>query len=355
MEAKYKILLVDDDADLLDLFKEVLQSLPSQPEVLTADAGSRALTILEDGNIHLIITDLKMPRMDGLQVLSIVRKQYPNLRTVVLTSVADEQFRSRVYALGVDLFWQKPANDREIAMFRDSIQSLLEREDRPGFRGVQSKSLMDIIQLECLTQSSSVLRITNGPLVGRIWINQGELHDAEAGSLKGEEAFQHILSWKSGNFEVLPAEPDRPRVIQVSYNALLLESVQAIDEARGGGGETDEPAAAGARPRRDPMAAMEGFEFLVALRPGEAKPAEARGIENPAGVAAWTRKTLERFRAIGDSLHVGQPDTIVGLGLQQNLCLTQHGGNEFCIGWRSNLDAPDVRKSSKKVAAIWAS
>lgn len=353
MDAKHKILLVDDDPDLLDLFKEVLKALPSQPDVQTADSGPRALAMLEDGAFQLIITDLKMPRMDGLQVLSLVRKQYPNLRTVVLTSVADEQFRSRVYALGVDLFWQKPANDREIAMFRDCIQSLLEREDRPGFRGVQSKSLVDLIQLECLSQSSSVLRITNGPLVGRIWINHGELHDAEAGSLKAEEAFQHILSWKSGSFEVLTAELDRPRVIEVSYNALLLESVQAIDEARGG--MADSGNATGTRPKLDPIGRIEGFAFLLALKDSDSKPAESRGLEDPESAAAWTRKTLERFRAIGDSLHVGQPDTIVGLGLQRHLCVTQHNGNEFCIGWQSSLDAAAVRKSTKKAAALWGS
>ena len=106
------------------------------------------------------------------------------------------------------------------------------REAAGGFRGVQSKSLMDIIQLECLSQSSSVLRITNGPLVGKIWINHGELVDAEAGSLKAEEAFQHILSWKSGSFEVLTAEPDHPRIIQVSYNALLLDTAQQQHAAK---------------------------------------------------------------------------------------------------------------------------
>ena len=95
MESNHKLLLVDDDADLLDLYQEILKELPSKPEVHVADSGSRALVMLEAQPYQLIITDLRMPRMDGLQVLSIVRKQYPNLRIVVLTSVADEQFRSR--------------------------------------------------------------------------------------------------------------------------------------------------------------------------------------------------------------------------------------------------------------------
>ena len=84
-----------------------------------------------------------------------------------LTAEVDEQFRSRAYALGVDFFWHKPATEQENKMFLECIESLLGRETEGGFRGVQSKSLVDIIQLECISQSSSVLRITNGPLTGR--------------------------------------------------------------------------------------------------------------------------------------------------------------------------------------------
>jgi CheY-like chemotaxis protein len=86
--------------------------LPSQPEIHTAASGARAMAMLEKDAYRLIVTDLKMPKMDGLQLLSVVRRKYPELRTVVLTSVVDEQFRSRVYALGVDLYWHKPGSEQ---------------------------------------------------------------------------------------------------------------------------------------------------------------------------------------------------------------------------------------------------
>src|SRR3990172_12662549 len=104
MDERHKILLLDDDPDLLDMYREILAQLPSKPEIHTATSGARGMAMLEDHPFRLLICDLKMPKMDGLQVLSVVRRKYPSLRTVVLTSVDDEQFRSRVYALGVDLF-----------------------------------------------------------------------------------------------------------------------------------------------------------------------------------------------------------------------------------------------------------
>jgi CheY-like chemotaxis protein len=353
METKHKILLVDDDPDMLDMYREILKQLPSNPEIQTATSGARAVALLESEPYRLLITDLKMPRMDGLQLLSIVRRKFPNLRTVVLTSVMDEQFRSRVYAQGVDLYWQKPGNEREIAMFHDCVESLIVRDDRGGFRGVQSKSMVDLIQIECLSQSSCVLRITNGPLIGRIWINHGELFDAEAGELRGEEAFTHILSWTSGNFEVLPSEPNHPQAIQKSYNALLLETAQAFDESQF---DQDHPERnAGMRPAQDPINQLHGLEFFLALEKSQSKPADARMIENPEHIAAWTRATLERFRALGEKLQVGEPDTVVGLGLRGHVGLTQKGQTEFCTGWHYTLDAAAVRQSAKQASALWAS
>src|SRR5882672_3896201 len=179
MEATHKILLLDDDPDLLDMYREIISQLPSRPEIFTASSGSRAMAMLEANDFRLLISDLKMPKMDGLQLLSIVRRKFPELRTVVLTSVVDEQFRSRVYALGVDLYWHKPGTESEMKQFLECLESLLGRESEPGFRGVQSKSLVDLVQLECISQSSSILRITNGPFTGCIWVNNGELTDAE--------------------------------------------------------------------------------------------------------------------------------------------------------------------------------
>lgn len=353
MDRRPKILLADDNPDLLDMYREILAQLPSRPEIHTAASGARAIAMLEAEPFQLLICDLKMPKMDGLQVLAIVRRKYPHLRTVALTAELDEQFRSRAYALGVDLFWHKPVTEQETKMFLECIESLLGRETEAGFRGVQSKSLMDIIQLECISQSSSVLRITNGPLTGKIWIQSGEPVDAEADDLRGEAAFQKILSWRAGNFEMLPAEPSRPRTIFQSYNALLLESAQALDESRGGVTAQGAP-----QPAASPLAQLsqvEGVEFVLAMKPGENGHQVARGLENPERMAAWARQNLERFRALGDRLGAGPLEQIEGFGPQRHVALACQGETEFCVGWQPSLAPDQVREAMKKVLALWLS
>lgn len=354
METRHKILLVDDDPDLLDMYREILSELPSAPEVHTATSGSRALALLESDVYRLLVCDLKMPKVDGLQVLSIVRRKYPTLRTLVLTSVADEQFRSRAYALGVDLFWHKPATEQEVQMFTACVESLLGQEVETGFRGVQSKSLVDLIQLECISQSSSVLRITNGPLSARIWIQDGDVVDAEADSLRGEEAFRKILAWRAGHFESLPPEPSRPRTIFRSYNALLLESAHALDESRSLAEQANTEGAP-----QDPLLAelgkVEGMEFVLAMKSGSDTPMLSRGLENPKSMSQWARDNFERFRTLGDHLQAGPLDTVEALGPQRNVALAFQGDTQFCIGWKHSMNCDQMEEMTKKVLALWAS
>ncbi len=353
MDVNNKILLLDDDPDLLELYREMLAQLPSRPEISIANSGPKAMAMLESEPFKLLVCDLKMPKMDGLQVLSIVRRKYPQLRTVALTSVVDEQFRTRVYALGVDLFWHKPGTEEEIRMFLECVESLLGREGESGFRGVQSKSLVDIIQLECISQSSSVLRITNGPLSGKIWIQDGEAIDAEAGDLKGEPAFHKILSWRTGVFETLPAEPGRPRAIFKSYNGLLLESAQALDESRSETTADGQPKAPHS-PLAD-VARIEGVEFALAMKTGEGGGQESRGLENPERMASWARKSLARFRTLGERLQAGPLEEIEALGPQRNVALAPQGDIEGCVGWQPSTNAGQMRELMRKVLALWVS
>ena len=358
MEVQHKILVLDDDADWLELSREMLAQLPSKPEVRTATSGKRALAMLDAEPFRLIICDLKMPRIDGLQVLAIVRRRYPELRTVVLSGLEDEDFRSRAYALGVDMFWLKTEMQSNLQMYLDCLESLLGRDQDGGFRGIQSKGLMDIIQMECLARSSTVLRITRGSLVARLWIQDGELTDAEAEGARGETAFLRILTWKSGTFENLPAEPNRERTILKPVNALLLESAQAIDEnddrAVEASGETVQVH------RRTvwklSLLARAGAEFVVAVPPeGQGVP-EAMGTEAQTSgqYAQWTRRATEIIKRMGDAVDAGPLLHLDANNLERRLLLIPWEHKNFLVGW-SPETSEGLLEKTKKLVASWDS
>jgi CheY-like chemotaxis protein len=350
---RHKILLLDDDQELLELYREILGRLPSKPEVHTVTSGARALALLGAEHFSLLLCDLKMPKMDGLQVLSIVRRKFPQLRTAVLTCILDEQFRTRAYAMGIDLFLEKPNSSKEVNFLLDCVESLLDRGDEAGFRGVQSKSLVDIIQLECLSQSSSVLKISNGVLEGRIWIQSGEIVDANTEELNSIEAFHKILSWKTGNFELLPAEPSRTRTIFTSYQGLLLETAQAQDEA------VSKPED-GAKPSglTSPLAELgryRGVEFALAVSIQDQAQFKAWGLDNAEQLAAWSHDAMQVFQTLGETLQLGMFHGIDGHGPLHNVTVTRKAERDLCLGFHRSLPPDLIRETTQKIVTQWAS
>jgi CheY-like chemotaxis protein len=356
MAARPKLLLLDDDQELLDMYREILSQMPSKPEIQTASSGARAIALLETQTFTLMITDLNMPKMDGLQVLSIVRRKYPQLRIVVLTSVMDEQFRSRSYAMGVDLFWQKPSTMDEIQQFLECIESLVGREvQETGFRGVQSKSLVDIIQLEGLSRSSTTMRIVNGGLDGKIWMQDGDVIDAATSSLTATDAFKEILSWKNGSFEIMPFDPERKRTIFESVQGLLLETAQAIDEAAAGPTIMTESGEQVAVSPLTNLSRIPGVEFLVEVPDDVSKEPDSWAAENVEQTAEWGREVMKGFRELGERFQAGQILNVEFHGQQGHLSCSPGRASTLMAGWSRNLTNDEVKENLKALTTKWDS
>jgi CheY-like chemotaxis protein len=353
METHHKILVLDDDADWLDVCREFLAQLPSQPEIRTASSGVRALAMLDAHEFRVLICDLKMPRMDGLQVLSIVRRRFPNLRTVVLTGLQDDQFRSRAYALGVDLFWLKPDMQQNSQMFLDCIESLLGREDADGFRDTQAKNLLDVIQMESISENSSVLRITSGRLVAKIWFHKGEMVDASAEGADGEAAFRRILKWKSGTFESLPAEPGHVRMITKSLDSLLAESEQTVEKTANPG--SAEEMAQQKLVEQLAAIAIEGAEFLVSIPAKKELPAKSWGVKNAEQIATWTRHIEKSAQRISETLSTGPLNYVAGQNLERHLLMLPQNGKTFVVGWPPEAAGENLFAQTKKLTLSWES
>ena len=354
---KHKILLLDDDPVVLDIYQQMLLQLPSEPEVHIATSGASALAMLDAEAFNLLVSDLNMPRMDGLQVLAIVRRKYPQLRTVVLTGAADEQMRARAYSMGIDLYLEKPTGEKELLFLKDCLDSLLGSEQAGGFRGVQSKSLVDLIQLECLSGSSALLKITNGKHEGRIWIQNGDLIDAETQNLAGEDAFKKILAWKTGNFEIVPMEAERPRKIYTSYQGLLLDTAQAIDEAQA---EPVEEVSENDQNdtqffRQVSLGRIPGVEFALKIPSDIAEPILKWGVEDPGRMAAWVRGVISRFHALNPGFQLGAISTVEARSSQRILHATVGGATTTVVGMLPTASKDQVEETTRKVLERWAS
>jgi CheY-like chemotaxis protein len=349
MPARQKILILDDEHDILEIYQEILARLPSQPEIHTADAGARALALLESEPFNLLLVDLRMPTMDGFQVLAIVRRKFPTLRVVVMTAAEDEQFRARAYAMGIDLYLEKPKTGKEIINFVDCIESMLEKEDIGGFRGVQSKTLVDIVQLECLTQSSAILKITSATGEGRILIQKGEIIDASCGELMGKDAFLEMLRWRTGSFEILPNDAPRPRTIFSSYENLLMETAQSLDEAEA------EEALTGEASSLASFSRFKGVQFVIAVEGADKTKFEHWATENPDRMAAWVHQTTRALRTLGDRLEAGHLEQVEALGPQRHVAILSTDEQDLGVGFTRSAALSHIRETMTQIEAKWAS
>jgi len=103
---QYKILIVDDEQNVCEFLGEFLQDKGYL--VIKARSGSKALRYLEKNNPDLVLLDILMPGMSGLEVLKRIRKLYPDLPVIILTGVKDKQVVDDIINIGPVDFIPKP-------------------------------------------------------------------------------------------------------------------------------------------------------------------------------------------------------------------------------------------------------
>jgi CheY-like chemotaxis protein len=228
-----QILFVDDDANFLEILQNVMMHYAeSSWEIHTALDVGQALTVLQQRHIDLLVIDVHMPVVDGLQFLGLLRRTYPDLLRVVLTGDASETYRAACLNAGAELFLEKPVSEDAWQSVFTTLNELTKLQPEEGFRGVLRRvGLPDILQMECLGRSSSVLEVTVKGFQGRIFIREGQIIHAEAGERTGEDAFNHLMALKGGEFNLQPFVEPPTQTIRDSWEFLLMEAARKRDEA----------------------------------------------------------------------------------------------------------------------------
>jgi CheY-like chemotaxis protein len=227
-----KILFVDDDVDLLELVKQLMSRFAGEAwEVLTASDVSKAMVLLQQRRIDLLVLDIRMPLVDGLQFLGLLRRKYPNMMKVVLTGEATDEHRVACLSSGAELFLEKPRDEGGWRAVYAMLNELAKLQPEEGFRGVLRRvGLQDVLQMECLARNSTVLQVRAGEHNGTIYVNQGQIVHAEIGGEVGEAAFNKVLALPGGEFELRTwAEPSQ-KTITGSWEFLLMEAARSRDE-----------------------------------------------------------------------------------------------------------------------------
>lgn len=123
---KRTVLFVDDEERILNSLRRSLQDEPY--ETIFANSGSRALEILEQKEVHVIVSDLCMPEMGGLELLTIVKNSYAHVIRLVLSGHVDKDNLLKAINQGeISRFIPKPWDSNE--EFKTIIRQAIEYYD----------------------------------------------------------------------------------------------------------------------------------------------------------------------------------------------------------------------------------
>jgi CheY-like chemotaxis protein len=229
---QYRVLFVDDSMAFLEMITDLFGAREDKPwEIHTAASADKALAILQQKLIDLVVLDIGMPLLDGIQLLGLIHQRYPNIKKVVLTGESDDSHRAACLANGAELFLIKPGDEDGWRLIFNMLTSLLRWEDRDDFVSTLSETgLYNVIQLECLGDNSSVLEIRNQQTSGEIYIEGGAIVHASAGMLVGEKAFHQLLSLTDGEFRLIPFRAPPEHTVQRQWESLLAEAARVREE-----------------------------------------------------------------------------------------------------------------------------
>lgn len=122
---KFKVLLVDDEEEFVKALSERLQMREVGSDL--AFNGEQALQIVKDQEPDVMVLDLKMPGIDGMEVLRRVRKAYPKVQVIILTGHGTEKDAEEAKRLGAFAYLQKPVNlDQLVQTMRKAYKKKME-------------------------------------------------------------------------------------------------------------------------------------------------------------------------------------------------------------------------------------
>lgn len=224
-----RVLIAEDDLKLQKFLRVRLQKHRDKLDIVLANNGEEAIRILEQMEISLLVTDIQMPKLDGLALLAHMNDKHPEVPCIVLTAhptpemkqrLPDETFR----------FFQKPFQLNELV---EAIDQALEEDILGGcLSGISVASFLQMIEME---QKTCLLEVTPlGRARGLFYFENGELYDCSYGALTGEPAALELIAVEEAKLRFRSrSKGTTDRQINTELIGLIMEAMRRKDESGG--------------------------------------------------------------------------------------------------------------------------
>lgn len=221
------VLVVDDDP----AFRTTIgRDLGDQGfTVSLAQNADEAVTVLATGGIDILLTDLRMPGADGIDLLDRVRMIAPRTRAILMSGFASARDYQRALECGAIRVLCKPFTSSELLQ---AIRQAIDCET--GFRGsIHGLSLVDLLQMFHFARRSVAI-VVDGWTPGHVFLEEGRIVHATYEDEIGVSALRSILAMPAGSLRTMVLPASTPHSITGDFAALLLDALRTLDEAARG-------------------------------------------------------------------------------------------------------------------------
>jgi len=222
------VLFVDDDQEMLQALKEGLEKYRETFAVVLAEDGSDAVKKLKQNTISLVVTDLKMPNMDGFSLLAHVMEKYPEIPVIIITGYSTSEMKRLAQEGGAVGYISKPFLIEDLA--KHIMKTLRKESDGGTLHGVSSGMFLQLMEMEERTCTIRLSDRASGK-GGVLFFREGALLEARVDELQGLTAAYIIFSWDEVTLSIQNDCPQKDNKINSDLQPIILEAMRLKDEA----------------------------------------------------------------------------------------------------------------------------
>jgi CheY-like chemotaxis protein len=294
-----KVLIVDDDQEMLLSLEEGLSKYDETFSIITAEDGLGAVDQLKDSTISLVVTDLKMPKMDGFSLLSHIMEHYPEIPVIIITGYSTSDMERLAMEGGAIGYIAKPFMIDDLA--KRIITTLRKEADGGTLHSVSSGIFLQLMEMEEKTCTVRLIEKSSGKQ-GILFFLDGQLLDARCDSVRGEAAAYEIFSWDDVSLSIQNSCPQRERRIHRDLQAILLDAMRLKDELKrmGKGPTSSKPSPASGARKVQRISPVEEVKRFLKKEVGE-----GYGVEDVYEDNSW-EGFVKGIRRLGAALKAGE-------------------------------------------------
>lgn len=279
------VLIVDDEASLLLTFQKAFERLKDRYKLFTAENGKKAVEILEAHPIDICVTDIRMPVMDGFELLVVMNSRFPTVPVIVMSAYGSKELVEKLESIGGMIrFLDKPIS---IDRLLETINQVLQQGAQSGsMTGISVASFLQLLEME---EKTALIEVQTAAKKGLFYFHEGDLYDAVCGERLGEEAAIEMILWDKVRIQFKQL-PDKKilRRIQTDIMPLIMEAYRRKDEKQADA-EAQEPA------ERNAASSKPNAGHVTHMKLDESVPETSPILSNPPGTISASSFPLIQY------------------------------------------------------------